>query len=253
MFFEKDSLSFHILDVLKLDQSYISTNNEGRNFSAISFRLCADTRLVCDKGEFHLRDNTVAFFPARLPYRRISKKEEVIVIHFDCTDYHSDTIEFFESKDPEKLARLFDDILREWTKKSTGYKYKCSAILCEILEECYVQNFRSQKNESKISAAVELMQKEFTDPELSIGRLAKRSFMSEVYFRKLFKEEYGVSPQKYIIRLRIQHAMGLIATGYYSLKEVAAMSGYTDYKYFSVEFKRAVGVSPSEYSYNYSS
>jgi YesN/AraC family two-component response regulator len=253
MFFEKDSLSFHILDVLKIDQSYISTNNEGRNFSAISFRLCADTQLICDGKEIHVGDNSVTFFPARLPYRRISKKEEVIVVHLDCTDYHTDTIEFFESKDPERLARLFEDILREWNKKSTGYKYKCSAILYEILEECYVQNFHLQKNDSKIRASVELMHKDFADPELSIGKLAKRSFMSEVYFRKLFKEEYGISPQKYIIKLRVQYAMGLIATGYYSLKEVAALSGYTDYKYFSVEFKRAVGVSPSEYSYNYSS
>ena len=75
--------------------------------------------------------------------------------------------------------------------------------------------------------------------------------MSEVYFRKLFKEEFGISPQKYIIDLRLQNAAGLISTGYYSLKEVAYMSGYTDYKYFSVEFKKNMGVSPSEYLYNY--
>ena len=75
--------------------------------------------------------------------------------------------------------------------------------------------------------------------------------MSEVYFRKLFKEEYGISPQKYIINLRMQYAKGLISTGYYSLNEVAYMSGYTDYKYFSVEFKKSMGVSPSEYLYNY--
>ena len=75
--------------------------------------------------------------------------------------------------------------------------------------------------------------------------------MSEVYFRKLFKAEFGISPQKYIIKLRMQNALGLISTGYYSLKEVAEMSGYHDYKYFSVEFKKMIGVSPSEYSYNY--
>ena len=93
--------------------------------------------------------------------------------------------------------------------------------------------------------------KNYKKGDLSIKEIADKSFMSEVYFRKLFKEEYGISPQKYIIDLRIQNAIGLISAGYYSLKEVAYMSGYHDYKYFSVEFKKAMGVSPSEYVYNY--
>ena len=93
--------------------------------------------------------------------------------------------------------------------------------------------------------------KNYKKSDLSIKEIADKSFMSEVYFRKLFKEEYGVSPQKYIVSLRIQNAEGLISTGYYSLKEVAYLSGYTDYKYFSVEFKKNVGVSPSKYLYNY--
>ena len=38
---------------------------------------------------------------------------------------------------------------------------------------------------------------------------------------------------------------------FYSIKEVATLSGYRDYKYFSTEFKRIKGVSPSEYLYNY--
>lgn len=87
--------------------------------------------------------------------------------------------------------------------------------------------------------------------DLSIKEIADKSFMSEVYFRRLFKEEYGISLQKYIINLRIQNALGLISTGYYSLKEIAYISGYNDYKYFSVEFKKNMGVSPSEYLYNY--
>ena len=75
--------------------------------------------------------------------------------------------------------------------------------------------------------------------------------MSEVYFRKLFKKEYGIPPQKFIINLRIQNAIGLISTGYYSLTDVAFASGYNDYKYFSTEFKKIIGISPSKYIYNY--
>ncbi|MBQ6703042.1 MAG: helix-turn-helix transcriptional regulator [Clostridia bacterium] len=88
---------------------------------------------------------------------------------------------------------------------------------------------------------------------MSIREIANQSFVSEVYFRKLFKKEYGKSPQKYIVFLRIRYATELISTKYYSLKEVALMSGYTDYKYFSTEFKKHIGCSPSEYFYNFRS
>ena len=93
--------------------------------------------------------------------------------------------------------------------------------------------------------------KNYKNPNLTLSEIAEKSFISEVYFRKLFKKEFGISPQKHIINLRIQYAVGLISSGYYSLKEIAQLSGYNDYKYFSVEFKKIKGVSPSEYLYNF--
>ena len=75
--------------------------------------------------------------------------------------------------------------------------------------------------------------------------------MSDTYFRKLFKEEFGMSPKQYVIRHRIQHAASLIIAGYYTLEEIAEHCGYNDYKHFSVEFKKLTGVSPSKYVYNY--
>ena len=87
----------------------------------------------------------------------------------------------------------------------------------------------------------------YKNEDLTIKEIADQSYISEVYFRRLFKEEYGMSPQKYIINLRIQNAITLISSGYFSLKEVSSLSGYSDYKYFSVEFKKLVGRSPSQY------
>ena len=123
--------------------------------------------------------------------------------------------------------------------------------MCEILAECYAENYIPNVKNSKIQNSIEYILANYKKTDLSIKEIADRSFMSEVYFRKLFKAEYGSSPQKYIIKLRIQNAVGLISAGYYSLSEVAYMSGYSDYKYFSTEFKKAMGVSPSEYLYNF--
>lgn len=251
MFFENEFVNFNILDVIELKQTNVSMNNTGRNFCALSFRIHADTVLKSSTGEYHMKDNNVSFVPARLNYNRTALIDELIVIHFDIINGHTKDIESFLPENTELLKKCFQDILDCWNKKETGYKYRCSAIFCEILSMCHSQNFNSKPVHSKIQKSVDYMLEHYKNPDLCVREIADQSFMSEVYFRKLFKKEYGVSPQKHIVFLRMQYAVELISTGYYSLKEIALMSGYTDYKYFSTEFKKQIGVSPSEYSYNY--
>ena len=244
-------ISFNLLDVLELKQKNVNMYNSKRNFNALSFRLKADTILKSKTGVFKMSDSYVSFVPSNLDYSRVSKIDELIVIHFEVINCNARNIEFFKAKNPEVFQKLFSSILECWNHKEVGYKYKCSAIFNDILALCYLENYKPKPVESKIKKSVKYLLKHYNDCDLSIKVIAEQSFVSEVYFRKLFKAKYGISPQKYIIRLRIQHAKGLISIGYYSLKEIALMSGYTDYKYFSTEFKKQVGVSPSDYIYNY--
>ncbi len=251
MFFEKEMLTFTILDVLELKQESVSIFNSGRNFSALSFRYHSDAVLETKSQKYFMSDNSVAYVPSRLDYKRDATVDELIVVHFDMADYTSRNIECFTPQEPETFAEMFKEILKVWNEKELGYKHKCSAILYSIFAECYVQNFVPKTRSSKIQNSVDFMLSSYKKSDLSIKEIADKSFISEVYFRRIFKKEYGISPQRYIINLRIQNAVGLISTGYYSLREVAFMSGYNDYKYFSVEFKKAMGISPSEYLYNY--
>ena len=251
MIFEKELLSFNLLEVLSLKQRNVNMSNNGRNFSALSFRFRADTVLSTETREYRMRDNDVCYIPARLDYARASVVDDLIVIHFDALNYSTREIEYFSPSEPEVMAELFRKILDCWNQKPIGYKHQCSAMLCEIFAACYQQNFVAQDTKSKIRPSMEYLLANYRKSDLTVKEIADRSFMSEVYFRKLFKAEYGVSPQKYIINLRMQYAEGLISTGYYSIEEIAYMSGYSDSKYFSVEFKRIKGVSPSKYTYNY--
>ena len=251
MFFEKEMLSFNLLDVLELKQQDVHMFNSSRNFSALSFRYSADALLKTKDDEYGVKDNFVAYVPAGLDYSRTAKRDEMIVIHLNMTNYHTKKIECFEAKDPAALLGLFCEILDCWNRKELGYQHKCSALLYEIFAECYIQNFKPQTKCSKIQKSVDYIFEHYKESDLSMEEIAKQSFMSEVYFRKLFKAEYGITPQKHIIYLRMQNAVDLISAGYYSLKEVALLSGYNDYKHFSVEFKKLKGVSPSEYLYSF--
>lgn len=250
MIFEKELLSLNILDVLTLRQSNANIYNAGRTFDALSFRFHADTCLTTAEDAYHLTDNTVCFVPAGLNYRRSTAQDDLIVIHLNASDYVDKKIEVFTPENPERFGELFREILECWNRRAPGYKYRATALLYEIFGECHAQNRQAEPPQpSRIRNSVDYIAAHFRESDLSIRKIADRSFMSEVYFRKLFKEEFGISPQKYLIRLRIQNAVGLISAGYYSLKEIAYLSGYNDYKYFSVEFKKIMGVSPSEYPY----
>ena len=249
MIFEKDILSLSILDVIYLRQENVNTANSKRNFDALSFRIRSDACIKTEKSFHQTENGSVCFFPAGLNYRRIASVDELIVVHFRTAESSEQSIISFTPENTETFTRLFKRILDIWQRKEIGYKYECTAILYEIFAECHKQ-YPTPKT-SKIQPSIDYINEKYTSPDLTVKEIADRSFISEVYFRKLFKEEYAISPQKYIINLRIQNAIGLISTGYYSLKEVAYMSGYNDYKYFSVEFKKIVGVSPSEYLYNY--
>ena len=249
MIFEKEILSLSVLDVISLRQKNVNTVNSKRNFDALSFRVESDAVIKTEKSIDQMKNGSVCLVPSGLNYRRSASVDDLIVIHFRTAERTEQSIVSFTPENTERFYLLFNKILECWEEKEEGYKYKCTAILYEIFAECHKQYPKPKA--SKIQASIDYLSENYTFPALTIKDIADRSFISEVYFRRLFKKEFGMSPQKYIIKLRIQRAVFLMSTGYYSLKEISLMSGYEDYKYFSAEFKREKGVSPSKYVYNF--
>lgn len=251
MIFEKESLVFNILDVLELHQSDFSVYNKGRNFDALSFRYDSETVIKTGETVLAVSGCSICYFPAHLDYERISKRDNLIVVHFNSHDYLGTEIEYFVPKNPERYKELFAQLYNSWVKSEAGYRHRCYSLLYEIFELIYKETYTAKRANSRIDAAVKYLSENYAAPDVTVEKAAKLSNFSEVYFRKLFKNEIGVSPKKYIIEARIKRAVALIESGYYSLSEVARLCGFTDYKYFSTEFRRVMGVPPSKYEYDF--
>jgi len=84
---------------------------------------------------------------------------------------------------------------------------------------------------------------------IGIGELAARAAMSERTFLRRFREATGVSPVEYLVRSRIRRAMEFLdrRTVKLSISEIASRCGFEDSNYFSRQFRRKTGKSPSEY------
>lgn len=251
MIFEQDHIAFQILDVLYLEQGYTKTLNANRNFDALSYRYEADTIIELKDKKIELADNCVCYFPSKVNYTRTTKKDQLIVIHFETFSYHSDEIECFFPADYGKYATLFEEILYCWQRKETSYKHEASALLNRIFSELYKDNKPTDDNKSKIYPSVLYIKQNCLKRDFSLQTAAKKSLISDTYFRKLFKREFHISPKRYVINRRMKYAASQIIAGYYSLEEISELCGYNDYKHFSVEFKKNIGVSPSRYAYNY--
>lgn len=247
MFFEQETIPFMILNVLELHQQTPPCHNIMKSCNALSFRYEADTEIETKSHSFHFTDNAISFFPANIRYTRTARYDHVIVVHFLYFGQDNREIEYFYPENAEKYRSNFLRLLHIWQRKDKAYKMEASSVLCEIFADIYTERGQSTANNPLLCKAADYLSKNYCNPELSVKHLAEMSHMSEVYFRRLFKAEYGVSPKKYIIDLRIKHATELIATGYYSLPEVSDMTGFTDYRHFSVTFKKSVGCSPSKY------
>ena len=83
--------------------------------------------------------------------------------------------------------------------------------------------------------------------DLSIADVASISNISEVYFRKLFKEKYGISPSEYVAELRITKAKDLLLNQDVNISEIADQCGFSSIYSFSRAFKDIVGMSPNKF------
>lgn len=90
------------------------------------------------------------------------------------------------------------------------------------------------------------------DINFLVTDLLKNSGYAEDYIRNCFTKQVGMSPVKFLNRLRINRARTLIDIykTEISLSDIAERCGFSDYAYFSKKFKAQTGLSPKEYLSN---
>lgn len=83
--------------------------------------------------------------------------------------------------------------------------------------------------------------------ELSLEHLSKYAYLSPVYISFLFKSTTGENYMDYLKRVRLEKAKDLLRKADLKIYEVANVVGYSDYKYFAMQFKKEFGISPTEF------
>jgi transcriptional regulator GlxA family with amidase domain len=83
--------------------------------------------------------------------------------------------------------------------------------------------------------------------DLSVQSLAERMAMSPRHFARVFQEESGMTPAKFVEKARIDAARQHLGDGAIRVETAAAVSGFGDPERMRRAFIRHLGISPQDY------
>lgn len=85
------------------------------------------------------------------------------------------------------------------------------------------------------------------DKPTTLGELARRSGFSPQHLNRLFGRVLGVTPLRYLARMRMERAAELLEADQLTVQAIALRVGYTDPYYFSRVFREHFDRSPQQY------
>lgn len=152
--------------------------------------------------------------------------------------------------DLAKSEYILNCMLYENANKEPGYEIFLKNKLEEIiifLSRKYSQiSIPKAKSMVRIGKAIDFIEHNFHN-NIYIQQLAEMGFMSIRNFQRIFKDATGLSPNDYLLELRIQYASKLLTETDSAIYDVSEQVGISDWFYFSKAFKKKFGVSPLKY------
>ena len=141
-----------------------------------------------------------------------------------------------------KLENDLDQMIRYITNAN---KDEMIEIVISYIKNLTLDNVKQDYNEIVFKA--KQLIKDNLQKELTVTGIAKELYLSPNYFSRLFKKVEGVGCNEYIITKRIALAKELLTTTTLRTGKIAMMVGYPDTNYFSLAFKKMVGITPTEF------
>jgi AraC-like DNA-binding protein len=99
----------------------------------------------------------------------------------------------------------------------------------------------------QVLRALDHIERNLTDPNLTVGRIARELDINSTYLAHLFSEQIGRRMSRHISDLRMQLAKNLLTTTDWQIKRVAYESGYANPDWFSHVFHARAGLTPGQY------
>lgn len=164
---------------------------------------------------------------------------------------------FFNLRDEQKdILRYLNAMVQEATSQQMSYELVChnllEILLIKILRHQHFDlEVGKQSKATKDISFIKHYLETYYHESIQLEDLASMTHLSRFYISHSFKKEIGMSPMEYLIAIRIKESKILLRTTNYSISQVADIVGFTTPTYFSKQFRKSTGISPTDYREQY--
>ena len=153
-----------------------------------------------------------------------------------------------------EYENLFRTMIYELQMRKENYSEMLEMYLRQIfimLQRYFKSSLKADNTRviEEIDKATAYFNEHYSE-EICIEEYAQNNHVSVSWFIRNFKQCTGSTPMQYILSRRIYNAEVLLQEPTYNISEIARIVGYENPLYFSRIFKKAKGLSPSEYRKN---
>lgn len=154
----------------------------------------------------------------------------------------------------KQLHSCLLELVKTYTEKEDGYLLHFSSVVYEFLYILYRNHSRRispetrEKDNRNFERMEEIIQyvKNHYKQEISLNDAAKLINVSPEYFCRLFKKHTGQTFLEYVNAVRLIHFHRELLSTDYSITDLMARNGITNYKVFIRTFKETYGTTPGK-------
>lgn len=151
---------------------------------------------------------------------------------------------FFDKRNGEVRNAMLNFIF--YFSKYKNNEYMLLSRLYNIFGHMKIQMKKQQAKSIHVEKAIDYIYENYYK-SITIIDIANYLGIDRTYLYRLFKEEYNMSPQKYLLNFRLKAAMNKLEGGNMSIAEIAYSCGFSDSSAFCHQFKKVYKDTPLNY------
>ena len=235
----------------KYKRNYIVNKHQHPCYEIV-FYIDGEGESIINNTSYKFKPNTFTICRPNTFHKEVGySKVELIYIGFDVLNDNFKIQEGIFNNDNYDILNELSEIYNELENHKEYYEKMANLLIEKILIK--IKRVSEITSNEEISNVEKIRKYIKTNcmKNICVKDVANTFSFNYDYMRRMFKDKTGISIKEYILKEKLLYATDLLKNTSFSIKEIAALAGFSSSSHFTVLFKEEMKMTPKEYVNEY--